>query len=187
MVDAVWRSAHAVGMKTFVKALAALGAALTVAAAPATAASAEAGPGGNSGWVPFQTPSFTVPAGVACSFELHGEVVYDHEFTRILETFPDGTPRVQEFQGALGVVFTNVETGESARRDGSGTLRATRNGAGGTEFVFQGNGIAPIFAGSPSPGIYVVSGHNVLVAHSDGSREFTVVQGTLENMCQTLA
>lgn len=187
MVDAVWRSAHAVGMNTFVKALVALGAALTVAAAPATAASAEAAPGGNSGWVPFQTPSFTVPAGVACSFELHGEVVYDHEFTRILETFPDGTPRVQEFQGALGVVFTNVETGESARRDGSGTLRATRNGAGGTEFVFQGNGIAPIFAGSPSPGIYVVSGHNVLVAHPDGSREFTVVQGTLENMCQTLA
>jgi hypothetical protein len=172
-------------MKTFVKALAALWAALMVAAASATAASAA--PGGNSGWVPFQTPSFTVPAGVACSFELHGEVVYDHEFTRVLETFPDGSPKVQEFQGALGVVFTNVETGQSARRDGSGTLRATRDGDGGTEFVFQGNGIAGILAGSPSPGVYVVSGHNVLVAHPDGSREFTVVRGTLENMCQTLA
>jgi hypothetical protein len=173
-------------MKTFVKTLAALGAALTVAAAPATAASAEAAPGGNSGWVPLQTPSFTVPAGVACSFELHGEVVYDHEFTRVLETFPDGSPRVQEFQGALGVVFTNVATAESARRDGSGTLRATRDADGGTEFVFQGNGIAGVPAGSPSPGVYVVSGHAVLVADPDGSREFTVVDGTLENMCQTL-
>ncbi|MFI7575897.1 hypothetical protein [Micromonospora sp. NPDC049497] len=37
-------------MKTFVKALAALGAALMVASAPATAASAEAAAGGNSGW-----------------------------------------------------------------------------------------------------------------------------------------
>jgi hypothetical protein len=171
-------------MRTFVKALVTLGSALMVAAAPA--ATAEAATGGNSGWMPSQTPSFTVPAGAACSFELHGEVVYDHELTRVLETFPDGSPKVQEFQGALGVVFANEETGESARRDGSGTLRATHDGNGGTEFAFQGNGIAPVFAGSPSPGIYVVSGYTVLVAHPDGSREFTVVQGTLENMCQTL-
>jgi hypothetical protein len=185
MVAVVRRSEHAVAMKTFVKVLAALGTALVVAATPAAAAAAA--PGGNSGWVPSQTPSFTVPAGAACSFELHGEVVYDHEYTRVLETFPDGSPRVQEFQGALGVVYTNVDTGESARRDGSGTLRATHDGNGTTEFVFQGNGIAPIFTGSPSPGIYVVSGYHVLVAHPDGTREFTVVRGTLENMCQNLA
>jgi hypothetical protein len=171
-------------MRTFVKSLITLSTALMVAAVPAASAGAAAG--GNSGWVPLQTPSFTVPAGVACSFPLHGEVVYDHELTRVLETFPDGSPRVEEFQGALGVVFANVETGVSARRDASGTLRATRDGNGGTEFVFQGNGIAPVFAGSPSPGIYVVSGLTVLVAHPDGSREFAVVRGTLENMCQTL-
>jgi hypothetical protein len=135
-------------MRTFTKALVTLGTALMAAAAPV--ASAGAATGGDSGWVPTQTPSFTLPAGAACSFELHGEVVYDHELTRVLETFPDGSPKVQEFQGALGVVYTNVQTGESARRDGSGTLRATRDGNGGTEFVFQGNGIAPIFAGSPS-------------------------------------
>lgn len=165
--------------------MAAFGAALVLAATPT--ASASAAPGGNSGWTPTQTPSFTVPAGASCPFELHGEVVYDHEITRVVETFPDGTPRVQDFQGALGVVFTNVETGASARRSASGTLRATRNGAGGTEFEFQGDGIAPIFAGSPAPGIYVVSGRIVLIAHPDGSREFTDVRGTVENMCETLA
>ncbi|MFI5898100.1 hypothetical protein ACIA5D_49265 [Actinoplanes sp. NPDC051513] len=172
-------------MRIFVKALVALGTGLMMAAPAASAEAAAAG--GNSGWVPTRTPSFTLPAGAACSFELHGEVVYDHELTRVLRTFPDGSPEVQEFQGALGVVYTNVESGASARRDGSGTLRATRDGNGGTEFVFEGNGIAPIFAGSSSPGIYVVSGHIVLVAHPDGSREFTEVQGTVENMCETLA
>jgi hypothetical protein len=177
--------AHAVAMRTFIKALVTLGTGLMVAAAPVASAGAAAG--GSSGWVPTQTPSFTVPAGAACSFELHGEVLYDHELTRVVETFPDGSPRVQEFQGALGVVYTNVETGQSARRDGSGTLRATRDGNGGTEFLFEGNGIAPIFAGSPSPGIYVVSGHVVLLAHPDGSREFAEVWGTVENMCETLA
>ncbi|HEX5996534.1 MAG TPA: hypothetical protein VFY84_15445 [Jiangellales bacterium] len=171
-------------MRTLTKALVTVG---TVVAAAVPAASAGAAAGGDSGWVPTQTPSFTVPAGAACSFELHGEVVYDQELTRVLETFPDGSPRVQEFQGALGVVYTNVETGESARRDGSGTLRATRDENGGTEFLFQGNGIAPVFADSPSPGIYVVSGYIVLLAHPDGSREFTDVRGTIENMCQTLA
>jgi hypothetical protein len=174
-------------MKTFVKALAALGAALLLAAAPAGAASAEAVPDADSGWTPFRTPSFTVPAGEACSFELHGEVVYDHEFTRVRRTFPDGSPQVQDWVGPLGVVFSNVESGESARRDASGTLRATHDAAGGTTFVFYGNGIAPIFAGSPSPGIYLVSGHHVLVANPDGTREFTRNRGTVENMCETLS
>ena len=174
-------------MKTLVKALAALGAALLLAAAPAGAASADATPGGDSGWIPFRTPSFTVPAGDACSFELHGEVVYDHEFTRVLQRFPDGSPKVQEWVGPLGVVFSNVESGGSTRRDASGTLRATHDGDGSTTFVFYGNGIAPIFAGSASPGIYLVSGHHVLVAKPDGTREFTKTQGTLENMCQTLS
>jgi len=183
-VAASGETAHAVAMRIFGKALVTLGMGLMMAA---PAASAEATAGGNSGWVPTETPSFTLPAGAACSFELHGEVVYDHELTRILQTFPDGSPKVQEFQGALGVVYTNVESGESARRDGSGTLRATHDGNGGIEFVFEGNGIAPIFAGSPSPGIYVTSGHIVLLAHPNGSREFTEVRGTVENMCETLA
>jgi hypothetical protein len=171
-------------MKTFGKALVTLSTGLIVAAVPVASAQAA---GGDSGWVPTETPSFTVPAGAACPFELHGEVVYDHEFTRVVETFPDGSPKVQEFRGALGVVYTNVETGASTRRDGSGTLRATRDGNGGTEFLFAGDGIAPIFAGSPSPGIYVVSGRTVLFAHPDGTREFGEIDGTVENMCETLA
>ncbi|MEV0720246.1 hypothetical protein [Asanoa sp. NPDC050611] len=174
-------------MKTFVKAPAAFGAALVLAATPAGVASADAGLGADSGWVPFRTPSFTVPAGDACSFDLHGEVVYDHELTRVVEVFPDGSPKVQDWVGPLGVVFSNVETGESARRDASGTLRATHDADGGTTFVFYGNGIAPIFAGSPSPGIYLVSGHHILVANPDGTREFTKNRGTVENMCQTLS
>ncbi|MEV4618792.1 hypothetical protein AB0J74_08830 [Asanoa sp. NPDC049573] len=174
-------------MKTLVKALAVLGTAVMLAASPAGAASANAAHGEDSGWVPFRTPPFTVPAGEACSFELHGEIVYDHEFTRVLETFPDGSPKVQDWAGPLGVVFSNVETGVSARRDASGTLRATHAGDGSTTFVFYGNGIAPIFAGSPAPGIYLVSGNHVLVANPDGTRQFTKNRGTVEDMCETLS
>jgi hypothetical protein len=174
-------------MRRFVKGLAACGAALVVAMTPTAAAWAD--PGGNSGWVPLQTPPFNLAAGEVCSFELQGDIVYDHEFTRVVETFPDGSPKVQEFQGALGVHFTNVDTGESTQRDVSGTLRATFHEEGGVDFQFQGNGLAAIPAGNPTypPGVYVVSGSVLFVVHADGSREFTTVNGTLENMCQTLA
>jgi hypothetical protein len=53
--------------------------------------------------------------------------------------------------------------------------------------LVAGHGIAPIFAGGPSPGIYVVSGRIVLLAHPNGVREFGEIDGTIENMCETLA
>lgn len=173
-------------MRSFVKGLAGLGAALAVACVPGAAA---ADPGGESGWEPYQTPSFSIDAGVSCSFPLRGEVVYDHEYTRVVETFPDGTPKVQEFQGALGVVFSNLDTGESVRRDASGTLRATFGEAGGSDWQFNGNGIAVIRTSHPNsvPGVYLLSGSVLYTVNPDGSRGFTVQNGTVENMCQTLA
>ena len=174
-------------MRTFVKGLAALSAALVVAINPAAAA--WAAPGGTSGWVPYQTSPFNLAAGVSCSFELSGDIVYDHELTRVVATFADGTPQVQEFQGALGVRFTNVGTGESIQRDASGTLRATFHEGGGSDWLFEGNGLAVIRTGNPSypAGVYLLSGSVVYTVHPDGSREFTVQKGTIENMCQTLA
>jgi hypothetical protein len=99
-------------------------AALAIGLAAMTSASlAAAGagePGGNSGWEPLRTPDFTLPAGESFVFPLEGDVVYDHELTRVVATFPDGSPRIQEFQGALGVRFTNLATGESVRRESPG-------------------------------------------------------------------
>jgi len=174
-------------MRPLVKGLAALGVALAVATTPTAAA--VAAPGGDSGWEPYRTPSFSIAAGVSCGFELKGDVVYDHEYTRVVERFPDGSPKVQEFQGALGVDFTNVATGETVRRDASGTLRATFHEGGGSDWQFDGNGIAVIRTSNPNsvPGVYLLSGSVLYTVHPDGSREFTVQDGTIENMCQTLA
>ncbi len=174
-------------MRSFGKALAAFGAVMAVATTSTMSASADVG--GDSGWEPLRTPSFNLPAGVSCSFELQADVVYDHELTRVVETFADGAPRVQEFQGALGVLFTNVDTGESLQRDVSGTLRATFGQEGGSEWQFEGNGLAVIRSGNATypPGVYIPSGSNLYVVHVDGSREFTERNGTIENMCETLA
>ncbi|MGH3716676.1 MAG: hypothetical protein ACRDT4_24940 [Micromonosporaceae bacterium] len=174
-------------MSSFGKGLAAVAAAAAMATTPT--AVAWAGPGGASGWEPYQTPSFSLAAGVSCSFPLRGDVVYDHELTRVVERFPDGTPKVQEFQGSLGVDFTNTDTGETVRRDASGTLRATFHEAGGSDWQFEGNGIAVIRTSHPNSaeGVYLLSGSILYSVNPDGSRGFTVRHGDIENICETLA
>ena len=160
----------------------------TVAAVSATVPAAHADQGGSSGWEQTFTPPFHLAAGESCSFELQADVLYDHEITRVAETFPDGSPRVVDTQGSLGFRFTNVDTGGSIERDTSGTLRATIGEDGSIDFRFHGNGLAVIR--SPNaltpPGVYVISGNVDYLRHADGQREFAEVDGTLEDVCQTL-
>ena len=145
--------------------------------------------GSGSGWVPTSTPPFVNPAGTVCPFEIKGDIVYDKEYQRVSDTFPDGSPRVEDFVGALGIRFTNTATGKSAVRDASGGLRITHHPDGSDEAEFFGNGATAIKTTNPSfpAGDYVVSGYFVLSIHPDRSREFTVRQGKIENMCVTLA
>lgn len=172
-------------MQAFMRRAGTLGAAAVLAAAPLSAA---ADPGGSSGWEPSFTPPFHLAAGESCSFELQADVLYNNELTRIVETYPDGSPRAVETQGSLGFRFTNVGTGDSIRRDTSGTLRAEIHQDGGIDFHFQGNGLAVIRSTNTiyPAGVYVVSGSAHYVVHADRQREFTESSGTLENVCETL-
>jgi hypothetical protein len=164
--------------------------AIAGAVAALGATTTEAAPlGSGGGWEPTSTPPFVNPAGTVCSFEIRGDIVYDKEYQRVAARFPDGSPRVEEFVGALGIRFTNTATGRSAVRDASGGLRLTHHPDGSDEAEFFGNGATAIKTTNPSypAGDYVVSGYFVLSVHPDRSREFTVRQGTIENMCQTLS
>ena len=173
-------------MHTTLRRIALFGAALTATAVPVPTATAE--PDGNSGWEPSSTPPFHLAAGESCSFELRADVLYNKEMTRVTEEYPDGSPRVVDTQGSLGFRFTNLDTGASVRRDTSGTLRATINEDGSIDFHFQGNGLAVIRTTNTiyQPGVYVVSGNADYARYADGQREFTDVNGTLEDVCQTL-
>ena len=173
-------------MRTTMRRIALSGAALAAAAGSVPAATAD--PGGNSGWEPGSTPPFHLAAGESCAFGLQADVLYNKEMTRVTEQYPDGSPRVVDTQGSLGFRFTNVATGESIRRDTSGTLRATIHEDGSIDFHFQGNGLAVIRSTNTiyQPGVYVVSGDADYARYADGQREFTDVDGTLEDVCQTL-
>jgi hypothetical protein len=174
-------------MRTTLRRLALFGATLTAAAVPVPVATADAG--GDSGWEPSSTPPFHLAAGESCAFELQADVLYNREMTRVVERYPDGSPRVLDTQGSLGFRFTNLDSGASIRRDTSGTLRATVHQDGSIDFRFQGNGLAVIRSANTiyQPGVYVVSGNADYVRHADGQRAFVEVDGTLEDVCQTLA
>jgi len=115
-------------------------------------------------------------------------VLYNHELTRVVERYPDGVSAGGGHSGLAGIPLHQSRHGESIRRDTSGTLRATIHEDGSIEFVFGGNGLAVIRSTNTiyQPGVYVVSGNADYVRHADGQREFTEVDGTLEDVRQTL-
>ena len=167
---------------TMAVAAAASGALLAVSA---TAASAADG----AGWRPTHTDPFEFAAGALCPFGLKGDILYDHEFTRVTATFPDGSPKIEEFTGPLGIRFTNEATGKSVDRDITGFTRLLHSPDGAREFDMWGNNVAPVYPGTDKTfpvGDYVTHGYFVFVVHADKSREYIVRHGTSEDICKTL-
>jgi hypothetical protein len=151
-------------------------------AAPASASS-------TSPWQRYHAQPFTQPAGDVCPFALHGDIVKDHELVRTLQTYPDGSPREQEFVGPLVIRFTNLSTGASVERNLTGTGYFFYEPDG----TIRGRGLGHIAIGihavntSPPPGEYVLTGSFNFVLRPDGTRDFTIQGGTVEDLCDTLA
>jgi hypothetical protein len=140
-------------------------------------------------WQPFHEEPFTDPAGLVCSFALHGDIVEDHELVRTLQSYPDGSPKEQEFVGPLVIRYTNLSNGVAVDRnltgtgffffDPDGTIRGDGRGHIGLG-VHIGNTTSPA-------GEWVLTGRFDFVLAADGTRTFNVQGGTQENLCETLA
>jgi hypothetical protein len=81
--------------------------ATALAAAPAIA-SADSVP-----WQPYRTSPWTDQPGQVCVFGVAATIVKDGEQVRTLQSYPDGSPEVQEFRGPLYVRYTNQSSGKS--------------------------------------------------------------------------
>jgi len=158
--------------------------------AAAAAGTLVAAPADASQWQPSPTSDFTLAAGDPCGFPLQGHVVADRERSRTTETFPDGSPRYQEFTGELVMRFTNLDSGASVVRNltGRGDYEYFADGSF-TLTDMGGHFAAGLHAGDdPTPGFYVVGGKGWAVhVAADGHRTLTEGQGTIEDLCQTLA
>ncbi|WP_433210499.1 hypothetical protein ACQP00_48040 [Dactylosporangium sp. CS-047395] len=157
---------------------------VAVTAAPAAAS----GPGGG-GWEPTSTPPFVIPAGAVCSFEIKGDIVRDRERMRTPATYPDGSPKVQDFEGVLVIRYTNTSNHKSVVRDATGSIRVYYLADGTKIQQLHGHNALPVKAsnvGFPG-GDYVLNGDFVVIDHPDHNREVPVQLGTKENLCVTLA
>jgi hypothetical protein len=67
-----------------------------------------------------RTAPWTDAPGRVCTFGVATTIVADQEQYRTLASYPDGSPKVQEFRGPLVVRYTNTSTNESVVRDLSG-------------------------------------------------------------------
>jgi hypothetical protein len=143
-----------------------------------------------SPWSPLTTSPFELPAGTRCDFTLRGEVVQRKERIRTLESYPDGSPRVQEIVGQLVVRYTNVETGESVDRSLTGTALVTIEPDGSSTLSLVGGHMSVGFGEADEPSssflVFTGAGHEVFFA-ADGTRTASFGDGPVEDICQTLA
>ena len=156
----------------------------------APAGSADEHPGG-SGWTPYQQPDIHYSAGQRCEFPVEGKVVLDQEEYRDVSHWPGGQVRTQLWRGALVIRWTNLESGESVRRDQSADAIAEYASDGSLESLTSlrgsfGAGIPE--GGHPGKGAYVVGGRwSSVVFEDDGTRTIVLgPRGILENLCETL-
>jgi hypothetical protein len=163
-------------------------AAVIVAVTAVPAAASASRPGGG-GWEPTSTPPFVIPAGEVCSFEVKGDIIRDREWMRTPATYPDGSPKVQDFAGVLVIRYTNTSNHRTVIRDATGTIRVYYLPDGTRISQLHGHNAVPIRAsnvGFPG-GDYITHGDFVVIRHPDGNREIPVQLGTMENLCETLA
>jgi len=145
---------------------------------------------GQPPWIEYRAQPWTDPAGTVCSFGVQADILRDEERYRQYATYPDGSPKVQWWVGALDVRYTNLSTGKSVARDlgGDGLFRYDRDGGFLLEvFGPAGARITVGSIGSP-PGEWVLNGRWDYRKSADGThRQLRLFHGTKENLCDTLA
>ena len=160
---------------------------VAVAVAPAPARAAAGG-----GWVPAPSGPVDVPAGVVCDFPMHSEPIVDEVRTRVLATYPDGSPKRQAFVGDLVVRVTNTATGAFVDVDASGsglvvyqpggtlTTNSTWYAVGPAGFGFREGG------GDHPRGLWVFDGVYTVAFDANSFKTVTIYHGSERNVCAEL-
>lgn len=165
------------------RALATVATAATALALSTTNAAA-AGP-----WQPYPEGDLTLVAGSYCDFTVTAHPVAQGVKYRTVESYPDGTPKVQEFTGPLRVLFTNTANGAHTTLNLSGHAIVTyRQDGSMAQYETRGPVGFGFHAGDGFPkGYYRLLGRHVMTFDPDGTRHLVVDQGAEQNICTMLS
>lgn len=169
--------------------LATAAAALIAAVATGVPSAQAATPGTPGGWLPYRTAPWTDAPGSVCTFGVTTAIVEDQEQFRTLATYPDGSPRLQEFRGPLVIRYTNTTSGASVKRDLSGYAWFHYEAGGGLEALVASHIAVTVPVGNTGfpPGEWVISGRSEVTIDSAGAIDVQLIHATAENLCTTLS
>jgi hypothetical protein len=145
-------------------------------------------PIGLGGWEPDPAAPFNAVAGRFCDFAMHFDPLVNEVRIKVVQTYPDGSPKQALADGDLIYRITNTQTGSSLVADASG--RAI------FEFATDGSVlwrvVGPILAGfadgsSNLPrGLYAIDGVYTIAFSPTGFKTVTMTHGTVHNLCGDL-
>jgi hypothetical protein len=171
----------------------AVAAMLAGGAVPATASTTQTDAASSTtsphGWVPEPIPPFDAAAGVLCDFPVHYDVLVNQVRTKVLETYPDGTPKRQLAAGALFLNVSNTDTGASTVVDASGSAAIDYGTDGSMLWHVIGPVIARLGAGTSNlpRGLYTINGIYRIAFSPTGFKTITLTHGTIHNLCPDLS
>jgi hypothetical protein len=140
------------------------------------------------GWVPEPIPPFDAAAGVLCDFPVHYDVLVNHVRTKVLKTYPDGTPKRQLAMGALLLNVSNTNTGASTVVDAGGSAVIDYGTDGSMLWHVIGPVIARLAEGTSNlpRGLYTIDGVYRIAFSPTGFKTITLTRGTIHNLCPDL-
>ncbi|RGC69377.1 hypothetical protein C5N14_08890 [Micromonospora sp. MW-13] len=169
-------------------------AAVTAAVTPAPAATAGTDRSADRSrqpepWRPWIQEEWVAPAGRYCAFPLRVHVVSQDVRVRVVDRYPDGAVRREEFAGPLVVDFVDDTTGRTTRQDAGGSgVAEYRPDGGWLRYTIVGPAGFGFRPGDRYPqGYYLLDGLHVITFDGDGTRRMAVALGNQDNVCQTLA
>jgi hypothetical protein len=142
----------------------------------------------HGGWVPEPIPPFDAAAGVLCDFPVHYDVLVNHVRTKVVETYPDGTPKRQLAVGALFLNVSNTDTGARTVVDASGSAVIDYGTDGSMLWHVVGPVIARLAEGTSNlpRGLYTINGIYRIAFSPTGFKTITLKHGTIHNLCPDL-
>jgi hypothetical protein len=157
--------------------------AAALAAAPATAY-AQSIP-----WQTYRTSPWTDQPGQVCAFGVAATIVKDGEQERTLETYPDGSPKVQEFRGPLYVRYTNQSSGKSVVGNLSGYGWFTYEPDGSTGIYVQQHIGLTVNVGNVGwpAGEWIISGKAHATVSPTGQTSIQLDHAKADDICADLS
>ena len=163
----------------------------------AGAAAAAAGPSDRSdppppiglgGWEPDPAGPVDVAAGRFCAFALHLDPIVNEVRVKVVQTYPDGSPKQALADGDLIYQVTNTDTGRTVQADASGRAVFEFGTDGSVLWRVVGPVIAGLAEGSSNlaRGLYTIDGVYTVEFSPTGFKTITLTHGTIHNLCDDL-